>query len=409
MLDLKVSRLGNITVVEAQGRIDSMSALSLQEALIYEIEKRHSRIILDLSQINYLSGAGLRLLNDLNERVGEVRLARPSDRVREVLQISGLDAVFQSYETLLAAVRSIAPVTNAHTHLELGFLASYRPGVTGAPFMEWLSGLVARRGKLGAEWDSLAEKSIEAGIQSLMDSGTTMVGDISATGKSIKPLLESGLQGIVYVEVIGPYAAEVDERLARAQALIDQWRPKERNGMRVGLTIHAPYSTHPDLWRKALDYARAEALPLCIHAAESPEELEFLTRGSGVMAEFSARVGGEVTVPMTTPIRYLEDLGALELKPLLVHAVQVNDDDLRRIKASGASVAHCPRSNLLLRCGRMPLEKYLMHGIPVYLGTDSLASSPSLNIFDELDTAAALHYGVVPPEAIERLVYRPLT
>lgn len=408
MLDLNVIRLGNITVVEARGRIDSMSSVSLQEALLYEIDKRHARIILDLSQINYLSGAGLRLLSHLSERVGEVRLAQPSDRVREVLQISGMDAAFQSYETLLGAVRSIAPVTNAHTHLELGWLAPYRPSVTGVPFMEWITALIERRTRLGADWDKLAEKAIEAGIQTLLKSGTTTIGDISATGKSIKPLLESGLQGVVYVEVIGPRAADADERLARVKGIIDQWRPKERNGMRIGLTIHAPYSTHPDLWKKALAYARAEALPLCIHAAESPEEMEFLTHGTGPMAEFNGRVGADFPAPMTTPIRYLEDLGALALKPLLVHAVQVNDDDLRRIKASGANVVHCPRSNLLLRCGRMPLEKYLMLNIPVYLGTDSLGSSPSLNIFDELDTAVALHHSVIPAEAIERLVYQQL-
>jgi len=71
-------------------------------------------------------------------------------------------------------------------------------------------------------------------------------------------------------------------------------------------------------------------------------------------------------------------------------------------------VVHCPRSNLRLRCGRMPLEQYLAQGVPVYLGTDSLSSSPSLDVFDELEVAAALHHDSVEPEAIERLIHQPM-
>jgi 5-methylthioadenosine/S-adenosylhomocysteine deaminase len=253
-------------------------------------------------------------------------------------------------------------------------------------------------------------KAVEAGIAALIEAGTTVVGDVSATGASVGPLLESGLAGVVYIEVLGLYAEQADRCLNGVRYLIDEWRPKERNGMRLGLSIHAPYSTHPALWRKALDYARQEALPLCIHIAESSAEYEYLTQGTGPFAdEYYPGLGmPAVTPPRTTPIRYLEDLGALDLKPLLVHAIHVDDDDIQRIKASGASVVHCPRSNLRLRCGRIPLEKYLAHGVPVYLGTDSLSSSPSLNIFDELEVAVALHHDRVQPEAIEALLRQPL-
>jgi cytosine/adenosine deaminase-related metal-dependent hydrolase len=178
--------------------------------------------------------------------------------------------------------------------------------------------------------------------------------------------------------------------------------------MRVGLTIHTPYTTHPLMWQKALDYARAEKLPLCIHIAESPAEYEFMTQYTGAIAEHHKKLEGDFASPMTTPIRYLEDIGALDLKLLLIHAVQVDDDDIRRIKASGSSVVHCPRSNLLLQCGRMPLEKYLEQGVPVYMGTDSLGSSPSLNVLDEVETAVALHWGKVQPQAIEDLLYQEM-
>ena len=408
MLDLTTHRLGYITIIEAAGRIDSISADKLVDMLMYEIEIRHSRIILDLAQVDYLSGAGLKVLKNLNDKTGEVRLSRPSDRVREVLQIIGLDAVFKVYENRMDSIRSIAPITNAHTHLELGWMANYRPGLTGQPFLPWIAGLIQERRKLGADWDRVATLAIGDGIQTLLNGGTTVIGDISTTGKSIKPLLESGLQGVVYVEVLTPWSREVDERLEKARAIIDEWRPQERNGMRIGLTIHTPYTTHPLLWKKALDYARTEKLPLCIHVAESPAEHEFMTRASGPIAEQHKKLEGDFESPLTTPVRYLEDLGALELKPLLIHAVQVDDDDIRRIKASGSSVVHCPRSNLLLQCGRMPLEKFLEQSVPVYMGTDSLGSSPSLNVLDEVETAVALHWDRVKPEVIEQLLYQEM-
>jgi cytosine/adenosine deaminase-related metal-dependent hydrolase len=176
--------------------------------------------------------------------------------------------------------------------------------------------------------------------------------------------------------------------------------------MRVGLTIHAPYSVHPTLWKKALDYARQESLPVCIHAAESQAEYEYFTQGSGPMAEIQKKFNAAFESPKKSPIRYLEDLGALALKPLLIHAVEVDDEDIRRIKASGCTVVHCPRSNLRLQCRRMPLEKYVEQGVPVLLGTDGLSSSPSLNVLDELEVAVALHHGKVKPEVIADMVPR---
>jgi aminodeoxyfutalosine deaminase len=301
-------------------------------------------------------------------------------------------------------------INNAHTHLELGWLADFCPDENGMDFLPWLQTLTDRwRQMAGCYAQAIYHKSVIDGIRAMIDAGTTHVGDISATGASIGPLLESGLQGIVYVEIVGLQSDRIDRILNAARYLIDEWRPKERNGMRIGLTIHTPYTVHPALFKKGLEYARKENLPLCIHIAESQGEFDYLTRDTGPMAEYRDMMGYTFTVPRKTPIQYLEDLGALDLKPLLVHAVHVTDDDLKRIKASGSTVAHCPRSNMRLRCGRMPLEKYLEHGIPVLMGTDSLASSPSLNVLDEVQAAIAVHLGHVAPEAIHALVQQPLT
>jgi cytosine/adenosine deaminase-related metal-dependent hydrolase len=349
----------------------------------------------------------MRLLKDLRDRVV---LAEPSDLVREVLQIIGLDAVFRVYDTRLQALRALSHVTNAHAHLEFGWAADLCPGIEGKPFVSWILGLIERIMQVRqGDWQTTYRKAAEVGIQQLIDAGTTTIGDISSTGLSIEPLLESGLDGVVYVEVLGRDPQRAALIWESARGLIEQWRPKERNGMRIGLSLHAPYSLLPELWKTGLDYARKEALPLCIHAAESQAERDYLERGTGDFSAYYDRLGGTpLSPPGVSPVRYLDDLGALDLKPLLVHAVHVDDDDLRRIKTSEATVVHCPRSNLRLRCGRMPLEAYLLRGIPVYLGTDGLSSSPSLNVLDEADAAAALHHGHVPADVIEGLVHQPM-
>jgi anti-anti-sigma factor len=410
MFEIRSARSGYLTVIEVSGRIDSISAARLESAVAAEGAGR--RIVLDLGGVDYLSGAGLRTLKRLSEPPDGIRLARPSDRVREVLQIIGLDGALMTFPTRTEAIRSITHVTNAHTHMELDWLAEALPPVSGTPFVQWIRGIVGRIQALRTkgEWEIEYRRAAETSVQRLIDAGTTSIGDISIAGLSIPPLLESGLSGVAYVELLVFDAVAGEERLKQVQAIIDQWRPKERHGMRVGLEIHAPYSVHPTTMKAAIEYARREALPVCIHVAESRAEWRYFTEGTGDLVEgyYNALNVPPVPSPHVSPVRYLDEMGALALKPLLVHAVQVDDDDIRRIKASGSSVAHCPRSNLRLQCGRMPLEQYLAAGVPVYLGTDGLSSAPSVNIFEEAELAAALHYERVPSEAIERLVYQAM-
>jgi 5-methylthioadenosine/S-adenosylhomocysteine deaminase len=87
---------------------------------------------------------------------------------------------------------------------------------------------------------------------------------------------------------------------------------------------------------------------------------------------------------------------------IAVHGVQTTDEDIDIIMKSGVSIAHCPRSNRELKVGKMPLRKFLDAGIPVGLGTDSLASSPSLNLWDEMRFAYQVHRrsGITPEHII---------
>jgi 5-methylthioadenosine/S-adenosylhomocysteine deaminase len=303
------------------------------------------------------------------------------------------------------------PFTNAHTHLELGWLNALCPDEQGRDFLAWLNDLSEQRRKMAGMAcfvETRFRQAAEAGIEALLNAGVTHIADVSSSGSSIHPLLESGLQGVVYVEVSGQYPEQADRALAMARYVIDEARPQERNGMRIGLAMHAPYAVHPALWRKAIAYARAEDLPVCIHIAESRAEYDWLKSDTGPLAEQCRDQGAALNSPRQSPVAYLEALGALALQPLLIHAVHVDSDDVQRIAASGSRVVHCPRSNMRLRNGRMPLEQYLAAGAPVYLGTESLAAAPNLDVRDEAAASVQLQAGYVAPDVIRALADQPL-
>lgn len=109
-MNINVSMRENITLVEVSGRIDSMNANQLGEALSGEINSGHNHMVLDLSKVEYMSSAGLReivsALKKVRNNTGDVRLAQPSARVREVLEMAGLDTIFQIFTTQVEALGS---------------------------------------------------------------------------------------------------------------------------------------------------------------------------------------------------------------------------------------------------------------------------------------------------------------
>jgi cytosine/adenosine deaminase-related metal-dependent hydrolase len=82
---------------------------------------------------------------------------------------------------------------------------------------------------------------------------------------------------------------------------------------------------------------------------------------------------------------------------MVVHGVQVNATDIARLKETGCSVTLCPRSNATLNVGKAPVAAYLAAGVPLALGTDSLASSPNLSIWDEMAFAFEWFAGDADP------------
>lgn len=306
-------------------------------------------------------------------------------------------------------------LTNAHTHLELGGLAHLLPG-SPVPMGPWLPRV--GRAVDGLDRASLVEAT-EAGIAALRSAGIAQVCDITSTGASIEPLQRSGLGGVAFLEIRGSLRREAMSRLTDAQACIDEAREAAGGSMmNVGLALHSPYLCHPDMMASAAGWCRSESVPLAIHASESPGELQWITYARALAAVDRSPIpswgsrqlarGLSRWMREEGTVAYLDRLGVLDARPLLAHCVHLSDDEIRRLAQTGCHVVHCPRSNHQLSCGRMPLERFLEAGVSVHLGTDSLASCPSLDIRDEIEFAVALHQGHVDAETIELLAVAPL-
>lgn len=258
---------------------------------------------------------------------------------------------------------------NAHSHLEYAVYAGFGDG---EPFGPWLATHIERKGRIGPE-DFLAIARL--GAAECLRSGISTVADASFGGATAEAAAELGLRAIVGLEVFGVDAAAAERRLDELFARVE---PALSERVRAVVSPHAPYSVSPDVYRLA--YARA---PMAItHVAESEDELAYLRDGSGPIARVS-----EVEPPGTTPVRHMAAQDLLGPHVLAAHCVKVDEEEIALLARHDVAVAHCPRSNAVLGCGVAPLRELLDAGVRVGLGTDSPASTPSFDLFEELRAA----------------------
>jgi cytosine/adenosine deaminase-related metal-dependent hydrolase len=259
-------------------------------------------------------------------------------------------------------------LVNAHLHLELSHMARTVVGGEGLP--AWIELLVSARARAR---DVDPGPAMTMGAEDLVRSGVAAVGDVSNTLASVAPLAAAGLAGTVFHEVFGLTPRRFQAALEAARELRAR-APAPPPGLRVVTSPHAVYSTHhPSL----VELLRAG--PGSLHLAEDPAERALVSRGSGAFAHLIARMGGHPE-DLGPTARSAVALVAPHLAPhhLAVHCVDVDADDLDLLRRSGATVVLCARSNRFITGRLPPLEALLAAGIPLAIGTDSLASSPSL-------------------------------
>jgi cytosine/adenosine deaminase-related metal-dependent hydrolase len=262
-------------------------------------------------------------------------------------------------------------LVNAHTHLEYATYAGFGDGLSFGP---WILIHIERKARIGLpEMEAIAR----VGAAECLRSGITTVGDCSFSGAAATACAELGLRAIVYLEVFGKDAEQLTGRFAANRARIDR---SLSDRVRLGISPHAPYSCSPELYAACMELG----IPLATHLNESADELQWLLDGTGPWETLA----GDLPPPLgESGVRALARRGLLSPRMLAAHCVKVDAEEIALLAEHNVAVAHCPRSNAVLGCGIAPLADLRAAGVRVGIGTDSPASAPSFDMFDELRTA----------------------
>ena len=255
---------------------------------------------------------------------------------------------------------------NAHYHLEYAVYAGFGDGL---PFGPWLKTHVERKSRLDAEAMVAVAR---CGVADSLRSGITTTADYSFSGAAAIAAVELGLRAIVYLEVFADDPEDARRSFEQKRALVE-----ETALVTIGVSPHAPYTCSLATYQWCLSLG----IPVGTHLAESASENEWLEHGTGALQGIPILVAptGRRAVATLEPV--------LGPDLLCAHCVEISPDEIALLAERTVPVAHCPRSNALLGCGVAPVAAMRAAGIVVGLGTDSPASTPSFDVFEELRAA----------------------
>jgi len=305
---------------------------------------------------------------------------------RDDLVAASPDAEVREWEGTL-----VPGLVNAHTHLQYTSFA--RVGAERHPsYVHWSESFVqeyeARRGE---DWAATARAGIEAGLRA----GVTAFGDVVTDEMAMTALADAGVAGVAYYEIIGvpleTWQADVKERVTTILS-----STPTSAAFRVGLSPHTPYTVDEPVLIDAASLARRLGVRLHVHLAEVDSEDAYYRTGTGPLVD---RIMMRVGRPWTVVARGGSGMGAAEyarhcglLGPdtHMAHGVYLDGVGREILDRAGTYVALCPRSNLTVGGDPPPVADYLRESRPIAVGTDSLGSSQSLDLLEDVALLAEL-------------------
>jgi cytosine/adenosine deaminase-related metal-dependent hydrolase len=279
-------------------------------------------------------------------------------------------------------------LVNAHTHLQYTHFEKVGQQKYSS-FEEWADAFDVL---YDAVSDAKTWRSAAAdGVRQAVESGTTVFAEIVTNDEARGILSETGVHGIEYLEAIGHFDIRWkngarDEFIARLE---------QPSTVTVGISPHAPYSLDGSVIKDLLSIAAERNMRVHSHFAESSKEADLYRDGDGTVISFSGTLRDEFELVRAggtgfTSAAYAESLGLLNSRTHLAHAIYLDREERDLVLSRGAQVVLCPRSNAVIGLDAPPIAAYLSEGHEIAVGTDSLASSPSLDLMADVKLLAEL-------------------
>jgi len=292
--------------------------------------------------------------------------------IEAVLPRAEAEARFPEHARVELAEHVLIPgLVNAHTHAAMSLMRGLADDL---PLMRWLHDHVWPAETKHASPAFVKDGSLLACAE-MLRGGVTCFNDMYFFPEAtLEAALETGMRaslGMIVFDFPSAYGSDPDDYLAKGLALRDRWR--EHPLLSFCLAPHAPYTASDDTFRKIATMAGEVDVPLHIHLHETADEI------ARSVAEHGVR-----------PLERLQRLGLLGPGLIAVHAVQLEEAEIAQLAKHGASVAHCPSSNLKLASGFAPVSRLAAAGVNVSIGTDGAASNNRLDMFEEMRLAALL-------------------
>ncbi len=299
-------------------------------------------------------------------------IAVDEGRISAILPSAEARQSYQAQTTLELDRHALVPgFINTHTHAAMSLLRGIADDL---PLMDWLQHHI-----WPAEQKWVSEQFVHDGTQlavaEMLRSGTTCFNDMYFFPEVSARVAAGGViracVGMILIDFPTAYADNPEQYFARGLALADEY--KHHPLISCAFAPHAPYTVSDQPLKKVQVLADELDLPVHIHLHETASEIENSLNDTG-----------------QRPLDRLEQLGLLSPALVGVHMTQLEDGEIRRLADAGASVVHCPESNLKLASGFCPVQPLLEAGVNVALGTDGAASNNDLDMLGEMRSAALL-------------------
>ena len=265
------------------------------------------------------------------------------------------------------------PLINAHAHAAM---IGFRGMAEDLPLKEWLNDVIwPLEAKMVTP--SFVYEQTKLAIAEMKANGICAFMDMYFYEDEVaRACEEMGMPIVLGEGLIDLKGQEVfDKDMERTKMLLEKY--KNHSFIKVSVAPHSPYTVSKDNLIKAKELARKYNAIYQLHVAETKEEVD-----------------NSIKQHELSPVEYLESIGVLDEKTILVHCVWLSDNDISIIAKYDCKVVHCPLSNLKLGSGIAPVVKLLKAGVIVALGTDGSASSNRLDIWEAGKFAALLQKGV---------------